>query len=269
MGLLSGFDNATGWTLLQKNSAAIEKTYAASGSDANDIAHFKAVAASITTPAALLKDYRALSFVTTAYGLGAEVNQTAILKKLMTQNPTSKSSLAQQLADPAYLKFATAMSNWSPPPFSTKAGIDKVVAGYRESSFESSVGQDNTALQEAAYFSKNAVGVTQLSQLMADKPLLNVLTTALGIPSAFGALDYNQQIAILKPRVDMKQFATAAGVAKFVQKYLAMDQINQGQSSGSSASLAPLFQNSGASGSSGGLTLTAQTLGRKTLNLFA
>jgi hypothetical protein len=269
MGLLNGFDNATGWALLQKNSAAIEKTYAASGSDANDIAHFKSVAASITTPDALLKDYRALSFVTTAYGLGAEVNQTAILKKLMTQDPTSSSSLAQQLADPAYLKFATAMSNWSPPPFSTKAGIDKAVAGYQESSFEAAVGQDNTALQEATYFSKNAVGLTKLSQLMADKPLLDVVTTALGIPSAFGALDYNQQVAILKPRIDMTQLATSAGVAKFVEKYLAMDQIKQGQANTSAHSLVSLFQSSSAGGSSGGLTLTAQTLGSGALNLFA
>ena len=269
MGLLSGFDNATGWALLQKNSAAIEKTYAASGSDSNDIAHFKSVAASIKTPDALLKDYRALSFVTTAYGLGSQVNQTAILKKLMTQNPALSSSLAQQLADPAYLKFATAMSNWSPPPFSTKAGIAAAVAGYQENSFEASIGQDNTSLQEATYFSKNAVGLTKLSQIMADKPLLHVVTTALGIPSAFGALDYSQQVAILTTRVDMKQFTTAAGVAKFVQKYLAMDQINQGQAGASANSLVSLFQSSGASGSSGGLTLTSQSLGRGALNLFA
>ncbi len=269
MGLLSGFDNATGWAVLQKDSAAIEKTYAATGSDANDIAHFKSVAASITTPDALLKDYRALSFVTTAYGLGSEVDQTAILKKLMTQDPTSSSSLAQQLADPAYLKFATAMSNWSPPPFSTQAGIDRVVAGYQESSFETSIGQDNTALQEATYFSRNMAGVTQLSQIMADKPLLDVVTTALGIPSAFGALDYDQQVAILTPRVDMTQFATPDGIAKFVQKYLAMDQINQGQSSSASSQIVSLFQGSGAGDAPQGLTLTAGSLGGGALNLFA
>ena len=268
MGPLSGFDNATGWAILQRNGPAIEKAYAAAGSDKNDIAHFKSVAPSITTPEALLRDYRALSFVTTAYGLGSEVDQTAILKKLMTQDPTSSSSLAQQLADPAYLKFATAMSNWSPPPFSTQAGIDKVVAGYQESSFESSIGQDNTALQEATYFSRNAVGVTQLSQLMADKPLLDVVTTALGLPAAFGALNYDQQVAILKPRVDMAQFATPAGVARFIQKYLAMDQINNGQS-GASSSLTALFKGPSAGGALPGLTLTAQSLGRGALNLIA
>jgi hypothetical protein len=113
------------------------------------------------------------------------------------------------------------------------------------------------------------VGLTQLSQLMADKPLLDVVTTALGIPSAFGALDYDQQVAILQPRVDMTQLATAAGVAKFVEKYLAMDQIKQGQANTSANSFVSLFQSSGTSGSSSGLTLTAQTLGSGALNLFA
>ena len=186
MGLLSGFDNLTGWTLLQTNTAAIEKSYAADSSSASDIAYFKSVASTLTTPEALLSNYRALSFVTTAYGLGSETDQTAILKQLMTQDPTSSSSLAQQLSDNNYRKFADALSNWSPPPFSTASGINAAIAGYQENSFETSIGTDNTALQEAQYFTNNAKGLTQLSQIMSDPALLDVVTTALGIPSAFG-----------------------------------------------------------------------------------
>ena len=268
MGLLSGFDNSTGWTLLQKNGAAIEKAYAADSSSATDIAYFKSVAASLTTPDALLKNYRALSFVTTAFGLGSEVNQTAILKKLMTQDPTSSSSLAQQLSDNNYRKFAYAMSTWSPPPLSTRAGIDSVIAGYQEQSFETSIGGDNSALQEATYFSKNAVGLTQLSQIMADRPLLDVVRTALGIPDAFSSLDYVQQVAILKPRVDMSQFATAAGVSKFIQKYLAMNQLKQGQAGLSSDPIVSLF-NSGSNTAGSGFALTAKSLQTGSINLFA
>ena len=154
MGLLSGFDNIDGWAVLQKNSSVLENAYAAGSSSASDIANFQAVAPSIKTPQDLLNNYRALSFVTTAYGLGSEVNQTALLRKLMTQNPSSPSSLAQQLADPTYLKFAQALSNWNPPPFSTAAGIQSVVSNYQQQSFQTSVGQDNTALQEAMVFTQ-------------------------------------------------------------------------------------------------------------------
>lgn len=259
MGLLSGIDNLTGWTLLQKNSATIEKAYAADGSSSSDIAYFRSVAPSLTTPDALLKNFRALTFVATAYGLGSQVDQTAILRKLMTQDPNATTSLAQQLSDNNYRTFATAMSSWTPPPFSGSTGIEAAVAGFQQHSFQTAIGQDSVPLQEASYFTSSTQGMTKLSQLMSDPALLNVVTTALGIPAAFGNLSYDQQVAILKPRVDMTQFSTAAGVNKFVNQYLAMDQMNQITASGGSSSIMALFSdNSG--NSDGGFTITAKTL---------
>lgn len=265
MGLLSGIDNISGWAILQKNSAAIEKTYAADGSDKNDINYFTKVAPKLTTPDALLKDYRALSFVVSSFGLGAQVDQTAILRKLMTEDPANPKSLAMQLSDERYRKFATALAIWAPPPFSTQSTIDSIVAGYKQQSFENSLGRDNGALQEATYFTKNALGAVKLSQLMTDKPLLDVVRTALGIPDAFSNLDYTQQVAILAPRVDMKQFATPEGVTKFVTKYLVMDQLKQSQSA--SEPMLSLFSGSG-DGSSQGLPLTVLA-SRSGLNFLA
>ncbi len=266
MGLLSGIDNFTGWALLQKNSAAIEKAYAAGGSDTNDVAYFQKVAPTLTSPDALLKDYRALTFVTTAYGLAGQQDQTALLRKLMTEDPKATTSLAQQLSDNNYRNFAAAMSVWAPPPFSSQSTIDAAIAGFKEHSFQASIGTDSTALQEATYFSKNAVGITQLTQIMADKPLLDVVRVSLGIPDSFANLNYDQQKAMLTARVDMKQFATADGVAKIVQKYLAMDEVNNINSgTGASDPVLSLFNSSGnSSDGSSGITISA-----KTLNLLA
>lgn len=267
MGLLNGIDNFTGWALLQKNGAAIEKAYAADGSDANDVAYFQKIAPTLTTPDALLKNYRALTFVTTAYGLAGQQDQTALLRKLMTQDPTATTSLAQQLSDNNYRNFAAAMSVWAPPPFSSQSTIDAAIAGFKEHSFQASIGTDSTALQEATYFSKNAVGLTQLSQIMSDKPLLDVVRVSLGIPDSFANLDYEQQKAMLTARVDMKQFATADGVGKVVQRYLAMDALNKVTAGTSSDPMLSLFNssNNGDLGSSS----PAITLNAKTLNLLA
>jgi hypothetical protein len=267
MGLLNGIDNITGWAVLQKNSAAIEKTYAAGGSDNSDLAYFTKVAHTLTTPDALLKDYRALTFVATSFGLGEQVDQTAILRKLMTESPTDPKSLAMQLSDERYRKFAAAMSTASGAvPLSDPSTVASIVAGYKEQSFETSIGQDNGALQEATYFTRNALGATKLSQLMADKPLLDVVRTALGIPDAFSNLDYDQQVAILTPRVDMKQFATADGVAKFIGKYLVMDQLRQSQAASASDPMLSLFSGSG-DGSPQGLSLDGSSSGAS-LNLI-
>jgi hypothetical protein len=287
MGVLNGIDDITGWTLLQKNSAAIEKSYLAGTSSTSDIAYFKSVASTLTTPEKLLSNYRALTFVTTAYGMSGQQNETALLKQLMTQNPNSTGSLAQKLGSVNYLQFASAMSNWNPPPFSTTAGINKAVAGYQQNSFDAAVGQDNTVLQNALYFTQNAQGATTLTQLMSNTTLLAVVTGALGIPSAFGDLSYTQQVAMLTPLVNMKQFSTAAGVASFVNKYVDMSEVNQSNSditgsttvsTATTGTMSTLFSSAvstGASESSGsdiaqGLTLSASMFGTgSTLDLLA
>jgi hypothetical protein len=56
MGVLSGIDDITGWALLQKNSGAISKSYAAGTSTAADIAYFQSVAPTLTTPEKLLSN---------------------------------------------------------------------------------------------------------------------------------------------------------------------------------------------------------------------
>ena len=145
-----------------------------------------------------------------------------------------------------------------------------MVAAFQQTSFQTELGADSVPLREASYFSTHAQGLTKLSQLMSDPALLDVVTTALGIPAAFKGLDYDQQVAILAPRVDMAQFATAAGVGKFVDKYLAMDQLNQVTSGAAANPVLALFRSSNSNGSSDGsdgsqgLTLSAQTL-----NVFA
>jgi hypothetical protein len=271
MSLLSGFDNITGWSILQKNSAAIEKGYASTTSQAAQIAAFEKIAPTLKTPAELLANYQALDFVTTAYGLGGEAYQTAILKKLMTQDPTKSSSLAQQLSDNNYRKFADALSSWSPPPFSDPANIAAAVAGFKQAQFNSSLGQDNQALEEAEYFKQNIGSAKTVYQVMSDKALLDVAVTALGIPfSSFAALDFTQQVQILKPRLDLKDFTTTAGIEKFINQYLAINEVNQsnsgaGTSSTSTSStsnpLLVLFNDgSSAAGSSSGLSVTSGML---------
>jgi hypothetical protein len=106
--------------------AADEQTYVqrAEKSDTTtqaQIAYFKAEAPTITSPTALLANYRVLQVVLGAFGMSADINDTGLLKELMTQNPQSSSSLAKTLASPIDLRFAQAFSNWTTSPLSSSA----------------------------------------------------------------------------------------------------------------------------------------------------
>ncbi|MCQ8241982.1 DUF1217 domain-containing protein [Rhizosaccharibacter radicis] len=69
---------------------------------------FTRSAGSLAGGAALLKNYNALSIVTGAFNMGGKINQTAVLKALLTQDPSGSNSLVRQTANVDYLHFARA-----------------------------------------------------------------------------------------------------------------------------------------------------------------
>jgi len=236
---------------------------------------FKLVAPGLTTPAAVAANPTAAAYIATAYGVPALATQPSVLTNLLTQDPTASTSVAQQSGNKGYLALATALSTFKPLYSSTAAGITAITAGYQQNQFQTAVGADNPALQEAMYFKQTAGGATTITQLMADPALLDVVRVAEGLPTAFGNLDFSQQVSILTSRVDMKQFATPAGVSAYIDKYLAMDQVN-GTSSGTGSSdpLLTLFGNgssaSSSSGSSSGAStdMTSSLITPKSLNMI-
>jgi len=60
-----------------------------------------------TTVDQFLKDTKALNYLLTAYGLGSQASAKGIIKKVLTEDPTAKTSLVNKLADPRWKQLAT------------------------------------------------------------------------------------------------------------------------------------------------------------------
>ncbi len=235
-----------------------------------DIAYFKKVAPTLTTPTALLNNYRALGVVLNAFGMSANINQPALLKQFLTQNPKASSSTANQIGNPLYIRFANAMAQFKPPPFSSAAGINAVVTALGTNNFEAAQDTLSPGIADALYFSRTIKSVTSLAQLMSDPKLLNVATTATNMPPQFGGLDYSQQVSLLSAQINVKNFQKPAFVEKFITQYLAINQASnttvadpsgalsvlQGTASGSDV-LGSLFPKSSSNSSNSVLSLFA------------
>ena len=239
----------------QQYAARVEKTDAPTQSN---IAYFQSVAPKLTSPQALLGNYRALEVVLGAFGLGSAINETGILKDLMTQNPADPTSLAQQSANPLYLRFAQFLSRWNPPPFSDPKTIQTIISQYQLNQFEQNEGNQIPGMQQALYFTRTIGTITSIDQLMADPTLLNVVETVTNQPQQFGLLDFNQQVAILSKAVDLSKFKNPAYIQKYVEQYLALIQENPPPAPGPSGVLA-LFQPSNSA--NGGLGQMLSLLG--------
>ncbi|WP_338333300.1 DUF1217 domain-containing protein [Acetobacter sp. LMG 32666] len=208
---------------------------------------FAAQASSITTASGLLSNSAVLQVVTGAYGVDAASNEQTLINSLLTQDPTSTTSVAKASGNSTWQTFATAFEVWgksggsvSATPF-TSDKIKSIVDDYQLRQYESSKSLSDNGVGNALYFTRTMSSITSLSQLMSDTTLLKVVETVSGYdPDQFGALDYDQQVRLLSKKVDLTKLSTPKQIQQYAEQYLAMLQINP-QTPDTPASLLDLF----------------------------
>jgi hypothetical protein len=259
--MLVGLSAPQAWSVVQRQGAALEARFATQATLTREIDRFRERAAAITDPEALLKDRRTLQFMLESYGLESEINKTAILRKLMTQNPDAEGSLANQMTDQRYRQFARDFSGWDAQvPFRKAAAIGNIIERWQTARYEKQLGQDAPGLREALYFQRNAPGATSVLQLMSDPALALVLRVGLGLPQQFAGLEFDQQRTILEKRVDLEVFKDPRRLDAFLRRFVIRYEAEFGGATNSNP-VAGLF--SGDGGTGGLYSLLGATLNRR------
>jgi hypothetical protein len=207
-------------------------------------AYFQKQAPSIASPLDLLKNYKVLSVVLGAFGLGDKINDTAILKQLLTQNPASTNSLAYQLGDAKYQLFANAFAKSSGPPFATASSITQIVNSYATNLFEQQANTQSPGLGNALQFTREAASLKSVAAIQTDPNLLAVTVTGLGLPlQNFQELDFDQQTSILTQKLKLADLQKPSYVKQAAEQYLVQQQ-SAGASAPPPGSVASLFSDS-------------------------
>ena len=135
------------------------------------------------TPSDLVNNYRLFSYAMNAYGLGDMTYAKGIMQKVLEQGTGSQSNLAYTLNNPQILAFAKAFdfADNGTSTTSTTAVQTGVVNNYITQTLDANQGQSDPGVQLALYFQQNAPSITSVYQILADKNLLSVVQTALGI----------------------------------------------------------------------------------------
>ena len=109
----------------------------------------------------------------------------------------------------------------------TGVNINTAISQFELSQYENSTDMQDNGVGNALYFTRKMSGVTTLAQLMSDPTLLKVAETVAGYdPSVFGTLDYDQQVRMLKDKVDFSKLSTPQQIQQYAERYLAMLQVN-------------------------------------------
>src|SRR5208282_4458728 len=81
-----------------------------------------------------------------------------------------------------------------------------VVNNYVNQTLDTNQGQSNPGVQLALYFQQNAPNITNVYNILADKSLLTVVQTALGISPLTSAEDVDTQATLISNKLDISDF---------------------------------------------------------------
>lgn len=171
--MLDGLPGSTAYALIARDRPLWEERFAVRKDTARDVARFQERAAGITSAEDLLKDYNTLKFVLTAFGMEGEIGKTAVLRKLMAEDPADGKSFANRMVDPRYRAFANAMAEWLPSEAVRTKAAGVVAESYRLFDFSA----PDSAVRE---FGQKLAAAGTAAALLADRDLADRTLVAFG-----------------------------------------------------------------------------------------
>ncbi|MFD2236336.1 DUF1217 domain-containing protein [Aureimonas populi] len=195
-----------------------------------------------------------LAYALKAHGLDQEKLTPAEIRKLVTSDLADPDSYANAFGDARYRDFAGSF-NFQPDGRIGLAGesvqrpADFLTAQnlYLLQLMESQAGETSEGTRLALYFLRKSPEIENAFSILADKALYEVARTALGLPASMSQLDIDRQAAILEQRLDFDDFKDPARLDRFISRFSALYDIENGTGS-ASAPVLQLFGNSGSSG---------------------
>jgi hypothetical protein len=214
----------------------------------------------------LIKNTRVFNFAMTAFGLGEMTYAKGLMRQVLHQGVADKDALANKINNPNIRAFAKAFDFAANGANTTSSPAlrAEVVNRYIEQSLETKQGEQNPGVQLALYFRRNAPHVTSVYGLLADKNLLKVVQTALGISPMTSAQPIDAQARLLSRKVKLADFQDTKKLEAFISRFAAMyDSINRvGGAGPSNAANAILFDAPSSTAMDADLLLNLQSLKR-------
>jgi hypothetical protein len=156
------------YTLAVKNQDHLLAQFQKSPGYAQAVAYYQANIGKVTSVDALLKDRKLLTVALSAFQLESEVDAKGLLRKLLTQDPTAKTSLAQQLLDPRFKQFAQAFAGLRSDggaSVQNPNSINSVLAGFQTNEYGKWVSNTtgDPTVRQAMYFQRTVQDTLDIS----------------------------------------------------------------------------------------------------------
>lgn len=211
---LYGLDSASAWRTFSKDPQKYLNRVASDKIVKREIEYFNKVAPNFKNVDELVKDRRALQYLLNAYGLGAEINNVGRIKKILTEDPTGENALVNKLIEPKYKAMASSLRlDQGMDKLQRLSFRDTISEKYIQNEFEVSLGDQDNALRQAAYFARSANSIADVYSILGDKVLRDVVQNVYNLPSQLAIQPVETQARAISSRVDVKKFLNGASTS--------------------------------------------------------
>ena len=217
----------------------------------------------------LLSDKRAVAYIKKAYGFDKETISDAVLRRVLTSDVNDPTSYVNQGTNTRFRDLASAFN------FDKNGDAKRMTLGlaqdpnevsetqdlYVRQTMEERAGDQNEGVRLALYFQRKASSITSAYSILADKALLEVAMTSLGIPDSAAQADVDTLAKMISSRIDIADFKDPAKTDKFLARFASLYDLQNTDSSSNIATM--LLSGSTSTGFSESLLSSIQTMNMK------
>jgi hypothetical protein len=217
-----------------------------------DNTYYSQTIGTVKTVDDFIKDKRLVSYVLDAYGLEKANLSDDQLRKILTSDPFDPKSFINEPENSSYRALATAFNFGSDGKVLTTPKTEvqdrsQIVATsdlYVRQTLEEDAGDQNEGVRLALYFQRNAPNIISPYSILADKALLQVTQTALGLPAAMSEADIDVQADMITKKLNIADLQDPTKLNKFLARFAALYDVNNSDASQTSPAVM-LLQGSG------------------------
>jgi len=183
----------------------------------------------------LMSDKRLVNFILRAEGIDPATVKSSDLEKMFKSDLEDPRSFVNQLEDQRF-RFLVASFNFSASgeisqeaiSVQTRRTLMDTQNMYLRQTLEEQVGEENEGARLALYFQRMAPTIKNVYEILADNALAAVVRTALGLPEEVANSDVDVQAKLMKRSLDLEEFQDPEKVEKFLDKFLAFYELENG-----------------------------------------
>ena len=197
------------------------------------ISEFKSAVANAPDIQTALSNPAVQNVLLTANGLSNYIGETALVQKLFMSDPTDPNSLVNQFGDAEWLNTVQSynFAQNGLAELQNPQTVSALTDSYAEMEWRNSLNQATPGLSNALSFLNQASSIKSPSDILDNMVNFEVVTTALGIPTAIVNQDTSAQTTAISTRLDISKLQDRNFVTSLTDQYLLTMQLNNSSSS--------------------------------------